>query len=444
MFALVRALRPVDAARGSERPIRAGHATILWYLMNVFESRWGYCFLAWSQGKTVGSQHLRATPLATMGVTVASIQHRQRTDGTVAYRVMFRENSGSGVVSETFDTAGEADYFKQLVERIGGAAARAKRAQADNRHGKTMAEVLDSYLESAPDITPGTASEYRRILARTGLADITGDVGVELIDRADIEAWVRHRSTTPSTRTKRPPAAKTVANEHGLISTILTHAVERGWRASNPAKGVRLPKHHKAELELLDTAEFLALHDAITERYRPLVWLLGATGLRWGEATALQWRDIGNDTITVRQAWKHDESHGRVLGPPKTRRAMRRIETSKTVIASLGQRGAPNDYVFTNTRGDAIKYSTFWESHWKPACQRANLAPAPTIHGLRHFAASYMLSQGSDIFEVSRALGHESVSTTSDVYGHLVRARTRPTATHAAALEAARAGQITT
>lgn len=369
---------------------------------------------------------------------MASIQHRQRADGTVAYRVMFREHKGSGVVSETFDTADQAEYFKGLVERIGGAAARAKRAQAASTNGRTMTEVLDHYLDVSPDITPGTGKEYRALLCRSGFDDVTGGIGVELIAREDVEAWVKRRSTTPTKRTKRPPAPKTVANEHGLISTLLDHAAQRGWRSGNPAKGVRLPKAHKPERAILTDAEFVALWGHHSDRYKPLVWLLAATGLRWGEATALQWRDIGTDTVTVERAWKHAGGSGRELGAPKTAKAYRRIETTPAVIESLGERGNPSDLVFTNARGERISYQTFYTDHWKPACEAAKILPRPTIHGLRHFAASYMLSQGADIFEVSRALGHESVSTTADVYGHLVKSRTRPTSTHAARLDALR------
>ena len=71
---------------------------------------------------------------------------------------MFREHKGSGVVSETFDTADQAQYFKGLGERIGGAAARAKRAQAHHDGGPTMTEVLDDYIDAAPDISPGTGN----------------------------------------------------------------------------------------------------------------------------------------------------------------------------------------------------------------------------------------------------------------------------------------------
>lgn len=236
-------------------------------------------------------------------------------------------------------------------------------------------------------------------------------------------------------RPTAPPAPKTIRNEHGLISTLLAHAETRGWVRSNVAKGVRLPAKTHPDLDILTDEEFLALHAAITPRYKPLVWLLGATGLRWGEATALTWRDVGKDWITVRQAWKHDEKHGRVLGVPKTRRASRRIVTTPAVIANLGKRGAADGFVFTNARGDSVKHSTFWESHWRPACTAAGLSPVPKIHSLRHFATSYMLSQGADIFEVSRALGHSDISTTTSVYGHLVPSRTRPTTTHAELLE---------
>lgn len=374
---------------------------------------------------------------------MASIQHRQRADGTVAHRVMFRERKGGGVVSETFDTADQARYFKNLVERIGGAAAREKRAKAEGTTAPTLTRVLEDYIGSAPDITPGTASEYRRVLARSGISETIGDLPIDLIDRIDIEKWIRERSSSVSKRTKRPIAPKTIHNEHGLISTICAHAVDRGWCRGNVAKGVRLPKDLSAELEILTDAEFLKLWTAMSDHYKPLVWLLGATGLRWGEATALQWRDVGETTVTVRQAWKHDEGGSRrILGAPKTRKAYRTVETAPKVIETLGERGKPSDYVFTNARGDSIKYHTFHDSHWKPAIERAQLFPRPTIHGLRHFAASHMLSQGADIYEVSRALGHESIQTTANTYGHLVPSRTRPTAVHAARLEQLRPLQI--
>jgi integrase len=57
---------------------------------------------------------------------------------------------------------------------------------------------------------------------------------------------------------------------------------------------------------------------------------------------------------------------------------------------------------------------------WKPAIAAAGLAEDATFHGLRHTFASTALAEGVPISEVSRWLGHRSITTTVDLYGHLV------------------------
>lgn len=374
---------------------------------------------------------------------MATIETRQRADGTTAYRVRYRLKPGSNPTVDTFDTADEAVHYASLVDRIGGEAARLKRDAAHESSTITLSQALDSYLESATDIAAATGSEYQRELVRSGLEHALGLIPIDLITREDIEKWIRARLAEKTQRGNRPISPTTVRAEHGTLSMILTYAVQRGWITHNPAKGMRLPKTQRDELEILTDEEFLALHAAITDRHKPLVWLLAATGLRWGEATALQWRDISGTQITVRQAWKHaTESHKRVLGPPKTQKGRRRVETTQAVIDSLGDRGGANDYVFTMPDGEPVSYNRFYLSHWRRACTATELNPMPKIHGLRHFAASHMLAQGTDIFEVSRALGHGDIGITTKVYGHLVPSKTRPTAVHAARLDELRAKQL--
>lgn len=367
---------------------------------------------------------------------MATIETKPRADGTTAYRVRYRLAPGKNPTVDTFDTAGEAVDYAALVDRIGGEAARSKRHAIQQASTITLSETLDSYLKSATDIAAATGSEYRRELVRSGLDHTLGMIPVDLITREDIEKWLHARLAQKTKRGNRPISPTTVRAEHGTLSMILNHAVQRGWITHNPAKGMRLPKAQRDELEILTDEEFLALHAAITDRYKPLVWLLAATGLRWGEATALQWRDIAGELITVRQAWKHDtDSHRRILGPPKTEKGRRRVETTEAVVLSLGKRGPANGFVFTMPDGKPVAYSRFYPTHWLRACAAAKLVPTPKIHGLRHFAASHMLAQGTDIFEVSRALGHGDIGITTKVYGHLVPSKTRPTAVHAARLD---------
>jgi integrase len=57
---------------------------------------------------------------------------------------------------------------------------------------------------------------------------------------------------------------------------------------------------------------------------------------------------------------------------------------------------------------------------WKPAIAAAQLPEDTTFHDLRHTFASTALAEGVPISEVSRWLGHKSITTTVDLYGHLV------------------------
>jgi len=57
---------------------------------------------------------------------------------------------------------------------------------------------------------------------------------------------------------------------------------------------------------------------------------------------------------------------------------------------------------------------------WKPAITAAGLPADTTFHDLRHGFASTALAEGVPISEVSRWLGHKSITTTVDLYGHLV------------------------
>lgn len=67
-----------------------------------------------------------------------------------------------------------------------------------------------------------------------------------------------------------------------------------------------------------------------------------------------------------------------------------------------------------------LRRSGFNSAIWKPALKRAGLPEDVTFHDLRHTYASTALAQGVPITEVSRWLGHASITETVDTYGHLL------------------------
>ena len=69
-----------------------------------------------------------------------------------------------------------------------------------------------------------------------------------------------------------------------------------------------------------------------------------------------------------------------------------------------------------------------------PVTGPAALRVRPRIHDLRHTAASWMIAAGLDLVTVQYMMGHESVTTTADLYGHLMPERRRAAADAMAAM----------
>jgi integrase len=85
-------------------------------------------------------------------------------------------------------------------------------------------------------------------------------------------------------------------------------------------------------------------------------------------------------------------------------------------MLAAGQHWKPNNLVFPTDRGTPQRAGNLHRA-WKRLLTRAGL-PDARFHDLRHNAATLALSAGATLFDVSRMLGHASIATTSDTYGH--------------------------
>ena len=126
-------------------------------------------------------------------------------------------------------------------------------------------------------------------------------------------------------------APKTIANIHGLVSSIMSDGTAHRPPVCdhNPfAPRLRAsPDVRVEEMVFLTPAEFELIHRNVPAFYQLLALLLFATGLRFGEATALRVADFALDgrrrTLTVVRAWKRQPDSTYRIGEPKTRRGRR-------------------------------------------------------------------------------------------------------------------------
>lgn len=206
-----------------------------------------------------------------------------------------------------------------------------------------------------------------------------------------------------------------------LMSAILEHAVRTGRIHSNPAHGLSLPRPRKRDHVFL-THDQLARLGASAGTGRLLVLVLGYTGLRWGEATALRVCDVdlNRRRIDVRRAYS-DVGGTLVLGTPKSHHA-RVAPLPRFLAAELAghvQGKKPDALVFTTKSGAPLRASNWRRSVFLPARSRARINDRFRIHDLRHTAAALMVQAGYPPKMLQEILGHASITTTLDLYGHL-------------------------
>jgi integrase len=144
--------------------------------------------------------------------------------------------------------------------------------------------------------------------------------------------------------------------------------------------------------------------------------------LRWGEATALRVCDIdlARRRIDVHRAFS-DVGGRVVLGTPKSHQS-RTVPIprflGREVVAATTLKAA-DDLVFTMPGGSALRLSNWRQVTFLPARARAGLSGRFRIHDLRHTAASLMIQAGYPPKMLQEIMGHASITTTLDLYGHL-------------------------
>ena len=152
---------------------------------------------------------------------------------------------------------------------------------------------------------------------------------------------------------------------------------------------------------------------------------MARTGIRLGEALALQWEDLHFRAREIRVA--RGFSRGR-LDTPKSRHG-RTVDMSQQLARTLLRlqierktetlrRGWPAlpPWVFCTKRRTPLDITNA-DKAFKRVLKDAELALHFTPHCLRHTFASLLLQQGESPTYVQRQLGHASIQLTVDTYG---------------------------
>ncbi|MEU4779223.1 site-specific integrase [Micromonospora sp. NPDC023633] len=261
-------------------------------------------------------------------------------------------------------------------------------------------------------------SEWSRI--QTHILPTLGDKPIRDITPLQVQRWVSDLGKRRS--------AKTVANVHGVLNTIMTGAVAERLIRVNPCAGTRLPRGLRGEMRFLTEPEAGRLLLALPEHYRALFIVALGTGLRWGELAGLRAGrvDVLAGTLRVEETLSELPGSGElVFGPPKTDASRRTVslpgEARQALVGLVADKRA-DELVFVTPNGLPLRIRNF-RRVWLAAVERAGVEGL-RFHDLRHSHVAWLLSakEPPSLTAIQRRLGHTSITVTSDRYGHLLPA----------------------
>ncbi|MCE4942937.1 tyrosine-type recombinase/integrase [Streptomyces albulus] len=257
------------------------------------------------------------------------------------------------------------------------------------------------------------------------------------VERADIDRFVAALGSKLS--------ASTVHDRMTLVRSLFQTAVDERRIPRSPVDGAKLPRVGTGAVDedAIPTREEVGLIAAhIGPYYRLSVYLQAGAGLRVSEALAIAAQCRRGSVLRVREQVSrtaHRADCPDRFGPLKHRTpgAYRDVPLpaflEREIDAHLRRWGATpvgcRDVLFAR-RGAAagtMPTATTYGPHFRRAVRAAGLlgrdrTPQYTPDTLRHFFASTALAHEVPLHEVSRWLGHTSIKTTVDIYGHLVPA----------------------
>lgn len=234
----------------------------------------------------------------------------------------------------------------------------------------------------------------------------------------------------------KPLSNKTVLEYHRFIHAVLSQAEKEMLVPYNAASKATPPSVPRKTPNYFQPEEITEILDALEdepEKWRMLTHLLVVTGCRRGEIAGLKWSRVdlnrGRLEISVNLCYSKErgiyetttktDAARFVNIPTETVSLLRHYRSSQAQRQLIsGEKWHNTGYLFTQDNGEPINPTSI--TTWLNKFSRKHALPHINPHAFRHSVASILIANGTDIVTVSKQLGHSQVSTTGDIYSHVI------------------------
>lgn len=196
----------------------------------------------------------------------------------------------------------------------------------------------------------------------------------------------------------KPLARNSKLSYFNKLRACLNQAIEEGIILTNPMRGIDgfKPEEGTRMYLTLDEVRKLAATECEYPQIKAAFLFSCLTGLRRSDVLRLTWGDVHKQGEFTRIIFRQKKTSGQEY-----------LDISPQAAELMGERGLPDEHVFTDIHSPSCTNNTL-----KLWVAKAGINKTITFHCGRHTFATLMLDIGTDIYTVSKLLGHRDLSTT--------------------------------
>ena len=291
---------------------------------------------------------------------------------------------------------------------------------ADGTFGKTVEEITfkvfaEKWLEDyKPSVKVSTFMAYQ-FDNKKHLVPFFGKTLLSNITVKDVQRYV-------TLKMQEGLSPRTVNKNLTVLRLMFKHAIIQGYIDKDPAMFVVRPKIPTVEMDFLRPEEIEKLIENSPEDYRALFATAALTGARQGELLALRWGDLDLEGGVMHIRRTYAVRTG--FTEPKSKAGIRAVDLSPRLVDILFEHqlqtgGDPDALVFSKD-GEPLAGQNMVRDQFHPTLKRAGIRRI-RFHDLRHSYAALRIGMNVNMKWLQAQMGHSSITTTMDRYGHLLK-----------------------
>ncbi|MGJ8759368.1 MAG: site-specific integrase [Polaribacter sp.] len=230
------------------------------------------------------------------------------------------------------------------------------------------------------------------------------------IDSDFCESFKDYLINTAKKTNGKSLSSSSVSSYFIKFRAALNEAVKQKIIPSNPSLGITIPKvvEHIREYLTLEELKSIVKEECRYEVLKRAFLFSCLTGIRWSDINNLRWSQVEDTNEGCRITFHQQKTKG-----------LQYLDISEQAKSYLGEEGNPDDKVFVG-----LQYSSYMNVELTKWMMRAGITKNITFHCARHTFAVLQLTLGTEIFTLSKLLGHSELRTTQ-IYAKIIDEKKR-------------------